>query len=293
MKELLGHKKQIEVLMRMQKTKLPQSLLFIGPEKIGKKTIAIEFASLILKSTTEELIKGIHPDFIFIKPEGKEIKIGQLREELILKLCLKPFRGQYRVAIIDQAETMNIESQNALLKTLEEPPTNTILILISSLKEALLPTIRSRVQQIKFFPLKNEELRAFLGKNKLKEEQKENILKISMGKPGIMIELLEKKKYHEMILALKEFEEKIKSDLVEQFEYAKKIADNENTKETLELWFVWMRNTLMNKIFKEKSEFSEIWQLKASLQRLERVYLLISNNNISSRLALENFFLGN
>jgi len=100
--------------------------------------------------------KGIHPDFMLVeKKEGKDLKVEQI-EDFIKFLSLKASFGGFKIGIIDRAHLMNRYAQNAVLKTLEEPHGKTLLILIADSKELLLPTIVSRLQEIRFFPLEQE-----------------------------------------------------------------------------------------------------------------------------------------
>jgi len=120
---IIGHQKQWEFLKFLVKIKkIPHALLFVGPEKIGKKTLALEFASLILKQS----LRG-HPDFVFLEPINGEIKISQIRE-LILRLSLKKSSAPFKIVIIDNAHLMNFQAQNCFLKTLEEPKGESVLI---------------------------------------------------------------------------------------------------------------------------------------------------------------------
>lgn len=140
---LVGHQKQWEFLKRkLEAGSLSHAYLFAGENQIGKKTFAKEFIKFINCS---------FPDFLMVKAEnGGEIQISKIREVQNF-LSYKPYYGSFKCVIIDEAERMNQEAQSCFLKTLEEPKGNTILFLISSHPEMLLPTIFSRCQILKFF----------------------------------------------------------------------------------------------------------------------------------------------
>lgn len=121
--------------------RIPQAMIFAGVEGLGKRAMAISFVKLLDSGE----------DLILITPEGREIKIEQIRE-LQKELSLKPRLSDFKAAIIDKAERMRKDAQNCLLKTLEEPKGKALLILITSKPEALLETIRSRCQILKFYP---------------------------------------------------------------------------------------------------------------------------------------------
>jgi DNA polymerase-3 subunit delta' len=166
---------QIKFLEEISRSeKIPHAFLFEGPEGTGKKETALKFAKMILGSEI-----GNHPDFLLIEPKNETISIDQIRNELIRFLCLTPLCGNKKIAILNRAETMAKEAQNALLKTLEEPRGNAILILISSKPELLLPTIISRCQKISFSYFKKSELEKLLNEKDPKE--KEEILKTAQG----------------------------------------------------------------------------------------------------------------
>ena len=151
--------------------------LFYGPESIGKKLTAVEFAKALNCEVSgpkdncgdcpscRKIDRGIHPDFFLLEPEKSSrnalIKVEEVRE-LQKKLAYLPYEAKTKVVIIDGAETMNPQAANTLLKTLEEPPSSTILILISPNPYQLLPTIISRCQGVKFHLLSSDLVRQIL-----------------------------------------------------------------------------------------------------------------------------------
>jgi DNA polymerase-3 subunit delta' len=162
--------------------RLASTFLFVGPDGIGKRTFALQLAQALLCTERDEklldpcgrcescvqALAGTHPDILRIsKPKEKSelpvaLFIGsaekRMQEGLCHDLALKPFFGRRRVAIIDDADYLNEEGANALLKTLEEPPPKSLLILIGTSLERQLPTIRSRCQIIRFAPLAAETI---------------------------------------------------------------------------------------------------------------------------------------
>ena len=149
----------------LEKNSLPHALLFTGPPDAGQKEVAAALAKALFCEKAKGLVScgecfhcrqvtaGTHPDFLVIAPEeGHALKIEFIRE-LIAKASLKPFQAPAKVFVVDHADCMNDVSQNALLKTLEEPQGRTHFILISYATEKLLPTIRSRTQALYFLPV--------------------------------------------------------------------------------------------------------------------------------------------
>jgi DNA polymerase-3 subunit delta' len=151
-----------QLLHAKQSQRLPHALMFVGVEGIGKRRLAEQFASLLLcrGNGTEAcrqchgchlFLANSHPDLLRIEPEeeGKAITVDQIRS-VIKQTNESPHAGGYRVIIIDPAGAMNINAANALLKTLEEPTPNTLMILISSPGSRLPATILSRCQKFVF-----------------------------------------------------------------------------------------------------------------------------------------------
>ena len=173
-----GHDDVVEQFRRaIARGRLASSFLFAGPPGIGKRTFALKLAQAMLCQTRPEealdpcgtcpscaqVAAGTHPDLDVVgKPDDKsfiplELLIGERehrrREGLCHNIGLKPFLGGRKIAMIDDADYLNAEGANALLKTLEEPPPRSVLILIGTTPAKQLPTIRSRCQLIRFQPL--------------------------------------------------------------------------------------------------------------------------------------------
>ena len=155
---------------------IPNALLFTGTDGIGKRTAALVFAMACNCGVEEGLSaadpcgrcrscrkiqSGNHPDIILVEPSGPFIKIKQIRD-ICDTLSLKPYEAKLRIVIISNAQAMNPQAANALLKVLEEPPERTVLILTALQTSDLLPTIVSRCQHIRFSPIHREKLKTFL-----------------------------------------------------------------------------------------------------------------------------------
>ncbi|MBK5219927.1 MAG: hypothetical protein JJE35_09090 [Thermoleophilia bacterium] len=145
--------------------------LFRGPRGAGKRAAARALAAEILATGAEDpddarrralLDPSPHPDLVWLAPRGAQHLVDEVRERVIRAAAYRPFEGGKRVFVVEAAEAMRDESQNALLKTLEEPPEFVHLILLSSEPEALLETIVSRCQPVDFAPLPPEILEAAL-----------------------------------------------------------------------------------------------------------------------------------
>lgn len=185
--EIKGHDEIVERFRRaIARNRLASTFLFVGPTGIGKMMFARELAKALLCEhhretellacdacpACQQVAADSHPDLdIVSKPDDKsvipvDLLIGDAdhrrREGLCHNLALKPFRGGRRIAIIDDADCLNQEGANCLLKTLEEPPARSVIILISASEQKQLPTIRSRCQVVRFRPLANDVIATLL-----------------------------------------------------------------------------------------------------------------------------------
>ena len=156
---IIGHERQKDFLRRtLANNRLAHAYLFEGPAGIGKRLTALALARAVFCTNgngcgecppCRKIDHNNHPDLQIVEPDGKQIKIEQIRE-LQKTLSFKPVESSRRICLIDQADKMNQAAANSLLKTLEEPSAETLIILLASQPEALLPTVLSRCQRLPF-----------------------------------------------------------------------------------------------------------------------------------------------
>ena len=240
LRDIIGQDRAVNILLKtIQRGRIPSSYLFAGESGIGKKFAAVnlakalnclsreqraesrEFDACDECSSCRKIDSGVHPDFLLISPESNQIRIEEIRA-IDNVLSLKAFEGRYKVVIVDDADTMNQFAANAFLKTLEEPPDDSLIILISSNPARLPDTIRSRCSRINFTPLSLEACRQVIEKvisqqeaavgqkgrkpkgkqaNKQKpavdSEQFSTLMRLSMGRPGNVIsgDLIEEREW--------------------------------------------------------------------------------------------------
>ena len=193
---IVGHDRQVELFRRsIQNQRLATTFLFVGPEGIGKRTFALRLAQSLLCTAVEEshlapcgscpecqqVLSDTHPDLRVIqKPADKafipvDFFIGDRDHRMRSGLChfisLTPSGGKRRIAIVDDADWLNNEGANSLLKTLEEPSPGAVIILISTSVQRQLPTIRSRSQVVRFHPLSNTDVAECLLTQELAESE--------------------------------------------------------------------------------------------------------------------------
>jgi DNA polymerase-3 subunit delta' len=172
-----GQEQAIRALRQMLAGgRVPSALLFLGPRHVGKRTTALALAMALNCAEAagegcgacpacRKIAEGVHPDVDVVAPDGQFIKIDQVRE-VVDKLGLIPFEARKRVIVLSQAERMNPPAANAFLKTLEEPPTDTLIVLCAESKSELFDTIVSRCLPVRFHRLPEATLRELLPRQK-------------------------------------------------------------------------------------------------------------------------------
>lgn len=173
---ITGHRRLLSRVSRaIAHGTLPPALLFAGPSGVGKRRAALALAAAVNclqpRSTTElehdacgdciscrRIARGVHPDVLVLAPgDSGSIKVDAVRE-VIVGAGYRPFEGRRRVVVVDDAEALVVAAQSALLKTLEEPPSASIFVLVSAMPDALLPTVLSRCPRLRFAPLSAAEV---------------------------------------------------------------------------------------------------------------------------------------
>ena len=170
-----GHRVVLDLLSRATaRGTLPPSLIFAGPSGVGKRLAATALAQALnclhpiesdegrdacgVCTACTRIARGVHGDILAIEPvDSGNIKLDQVREA-IERCAYRPFEGRRRVVIVDEADALLPDAQNALLKTLEEPPPASVFVLVTSRPDVLLPTVRSRCQRLRFGPLTPAEV---------------------------------------------------------------------------------------------------------------------------------------
>lgn len=198
--DVVGHRETIDAFARATaQSRLHHANLLVGPAGIGKRQLAFALATQLHCVAVSEdgeacgdctqcrlHIRGEHPDFVLLAPEGRFIKIDAVRE-MQKQTRFRPYSAKRRVVVIDDAETLREEAANALLKTLEEPGGETLFLLLAAEANRLLPTIRSRCQPIRCAPLTLDETRAVLARESVDVD--ETVARLSYGSPGRAIAL--------------------------------------------------------------------------------------------------------
>jgi DNA polymerase-3 subunit delta' len=271
---VIGQPKAVELLRySLERGRLAHAYLFAGQPHVGKTTLAINLAQAVnceqepvpcgQCTSCLRIAAGKHADVQIIgrlsdNSSGdagprKEISIGQIRE-LQQAAALRPYEGKHRVFIIDGAEHLNEESANCLLKTLEEPPPDVLIILLAANDARLLPTIISRCQRVELTPVPVNTIEQELIENRQTEPDRAKILsRLCRGGIGWAISAtVDERLLQERSLRLNELQELATASLVKRFDFAARLAaqfskNRDSVEEVLRLWLDWWRDLLLVK----------------------------------------------
>ena len=325
---ILGHEFQKEALRRaVRENRISHSYIFSGPDGIGKKLISLEFAKILNCTSTHKdsetglkdnacdcpscrkIEKGIHPDVFLVEYKGaKDIKVDQIREEVEEKLYFRPFEGRFKVAILDEAERMNQNAQNAFLKTLEEPPSDSVIILITSQPQSLLPTIRSRCQIMEFSPLPEETIVEEIRKRK-GQSPEEAVLcaRLSGGSLGKALSIDQNllSQREELLTKLSKINPRHASEVL-GFVESLSSEDLDKLSFMFDVTSLWLRDMVLIKIgfgedslsnrdlasvIKQVAEKQGIEAILEKVKFLEKSWYAIFRTNANKQIILENLVL--
>ena len=306
---IIGHQQIVEQLQHtVASDRIAGAYLFVGPVGVGKETVARYFAQLIFCQqdaqpptvcgtclACRKVDSGNHPDLQFIRPDGSELKIGQIRE-LQKQIIYEPLEANRKVYILTDIDRMNDYAENALLKTLEEPPASSVLILLTSNIKALLPTTRSRCQILQFHLIPTQQLAEILvDRFSVAPEQATTLAIASGGAIGKALTQLEKGDTlaEEVPEILKE------TDPLAAFRLAEHLKDNPDTLGELVTWYrdlLFLQQGAPNELLTHIHSVRELQsivprysrlRLQQSIQTIFDTKSLIENTNTNATLALE------
>jgi len=271
MTNLIGQEEaEQQLLDNILSDRIHHAWLFTGSKGIGKATLAYKFATMLLSGDASQINENIlsriqnqaHGDFLILQSEEGVIKVDKARK-IGKFLANTPAESKYRVVIIDSVDDMNTNASNAILKILEEPPKNTVLILISHTPTKLLPTIRSRCRNLPFKPLSYNDFYTVLLKDIPADKIKE-LYEISQGSIGIALEL-----YNENVIEIYEKIDRLygSKNIAEIYSFAGEMAKK---------WEVFklMIRYFINKKAKEGKYLENLWDKTNELiAKSEIIYL--------------------
>lgn len=248
-----GHDWAVEYLQRgMQNNRIRHAYLFTGTTSIGKNTLAHAFA-VALNCQDERcrklIMNGNHPDMLYSEtdPRTGTLKIESIRS-VMSRIAMKPYEGRYRIAIFQDFDHAQPRAQDALLKTLEEPPPYAIIMLLAESTESLLSTITSRVQTIYLRPVEATVIRDTLMQHYDTDEETATLLgRFSGGRIGWAIQAAQDPAILEQrTIALDLLEQIIRADRIERFQMADDLSkDKLALAPLIDLWMTYWRDLLL------------------------------------------------
>jgi len=264
--EIRGNTPLVEQLRRSAASgRSSHAYLFLGGAGAGKRLIANTFAKALQCEgekrpcdsckSCHAFNHGNHPDVIYFQPlkNGKTYTIEDVREQLLETVDLKPFQYEKKIYIIEKADTLNIQSQNALLKTLEEPPAHAVFLLLAERAEAFLPTILSRVVVMKIRPLSAETIADYLMQAGHLAEESHILSAYAQGRIGQALELVEDEGFREMRQdILGKLEALPSMSEGEAYLLAKDLEGYKNDLRFLDIMELWYRDLLTAKSLREE-----------------------------------------
>jgi DNA polymerase-3 subunit delta' len=333
---IIGHANALAALQRaLGSERPPHAWLFCGPEGVGKETVALEFAAA-LNCTSEagpkpcgecracrDTLAGRHPDVEVVAPGGmcdesehkdhadsRDLRICQVRR-LERLLSLSPYAATRRVAIVDAADTLRAEAANAFLKTLEEPPAGSVIILLAEREERLPETVLSRCQRLAFRPIERETIVEVLIERGAEPDEAVTIAAASGGRLGWALQAFEDHSLlEERAMMLDEALRLAHAGRAERFAWAGEAASRqagvrERYMRELTIWENWWRDVLLygagggsegasnpdrESVLLEEGRLYPASQIVRFLQSMAqtREYL---RENVDPQLALENLTL--
>lgn len=315
--DIMGHDRNIEVLRRSLKNgKTAHSYLFEGVNGCGRKKTAIALIQALFCTTLPDdacgvcpscrkIQSGNHPDIHLIAPlpDKRDISVEQLRE-LQHDLSLRPYEAPRKACIIDPAERMNPSSANSLLKTLEEPPGNALIILLTENAGMLLPTVRSRCQLMRFAPLSPEHLLTLLEQGGMAPDAASLIAPMSGGSLQKALELDNEALVTRREAVLSKVSQININKIATVFDAAEELSGNrDSTIELLDMLLSFYRDAvhlgagngdIVNQSVRPAIEsIASKCSLPRNLELLERIYQTRRDvqRNANPKLALDHLFM--
>lgn len=328
-KDILGHEQIIEHLQNaITMDKISHAYIINGPDKSGKMMLAEAFAQTLQCEKLHETVAAAggdgsaveacmechsckqaigrnQPDIIYVKHEKPNtISVDDIRTQVNNDIVIKPYSSKHKIYIIDEAEKMNVQAQNALLKTIEEPPAYAIIILLTTNADAFLPTILSRCVTLNVKVVADEKIKKFLmSKYQVPDYQADICVAFAQGNVGKAIQLASSEDFNELKASVLQLMKRLKDiDLYEMGEAVKQISEYKLAiNDYFDLMMIWYRDVLLFKatgdvnglIFKdevydikrqaEKSSYNGIEEILKALHKAQ----VRLNANVNFDLVIE------
>lgn len=320
-KDVVGHKNIIDYIRSaVQEDKVSHAYILNGEKGAGKKMLANLFATTLLCEkagpdpcnechSCRQAESGNHPDIIRVTHEKPNtISVDDIREQVNNTILIKPYQGPYKIYIIPQADMMSVQAQNALLKTIEEPPEYAVIMLLTENADTLLPTIASRCVMLKLRNIKDTLIKKYLMETMEVPDYKADMCTaFAQGNMGRAILLANSEYFNEIreeaVQLLKYIQEMELSEIVEA---VKRITTYKlEINDYLDIIMVWYRDVLLYKatkdmdkvVFKDQIKYIKEQARKSSYEGIELILESLEKAktrlkaNVNFELAMELLFL--
>lgn len=316
-KDIIGHEQVIHHLQNaIRQKKFSHAYLLCGEAGSGKRLMAEAFAKTVLCEeggieacgkckSCKQIESGNHPDFKAVVREKATLGVKEIREQVTADVQIKPYSSEYKIYFIDEAEKMTEEAQNALLKTIEEPPEYAVFLLSVTRQELLLQTVLSRCVLLPFYPVATTKIKAFLMEKKgVPDYLAESAAAFSGGFTGRAVQFAESEAFTEqrndVLHLVKHIDEMSMAEITEQVKLF--AAKKDTAEEYLEMILLWYRDVLLYKATKnlnmllfrdepeaiasqaEKRSFENLQGITEALEQLKQ--RMKSNVNFENALEL-------
>ncbi len=314
---ILGHELAKEHLRKaVRYDRAAHAYILAGDRGMGKKTLAKAFAMTLLCEkggeepcmechSCRQFLSENHPDMITVTHEKPaSIGVEDIRAQVNDTVSIRPYSSRYKIYLIDEAEKMTVQAQNALLKTIEEPPAYVILLLLTVNPDQMLPTILSRCELIRLKPLQDRTVSRYLSEKKgLSEAQADIYAAFARGSLGRALEITSSEQFSDMMADMLRLLKSVRGmETPLLLEYVSRMAkEYPDLDECLEFIRLWYRDILMYKVTRDmntlvfKNEYPAITRTCAemSYQSLEQVLEAVDkakarlDANVNRELSLE------
>ena len=285
-KDIIGHEQIIEHLKNaITMDKVSHAYIINGPEKSGKMMLAEAFAAALQCEKGEaepclechsckQAVGRNQPDILYVRHEKPgAISVDDIRTQLNNDIVIKPYSSKYKVYIVDEAQKMNVQAQNALLKTIEEPPVYAIIILLTTNADSFLPTILSRCVTLNIKAVADEVIKKFLMKEyRIPDYQAEVCVAFAQGNVGKAIALASSEDFNELKAGAIQLIKRLDDiELYEMTEAVKQISEYKlEINDYFDLMMIWYRDVLYYKATKDVNKLifkDEVYDIKRQAEQ--------------------------
>lgn len=285
-KDIIGHEQIIEHLQNaITMDKVSHAYIINGPDKSGKMMLAEAFVTALQCEhggnepcmechSCKQAVGRNQPDILYVRHEKPNtISVDDIRTQLNNDIVIKPYSSKYKIYIVDEAEKMNVQAQNALLKTIEEPPAYAIILLLTTNADLFLPTILSRCVTLNIKAVPDEKIKKYLMSHyQIPDYQADVCTAFAQGNVGKAILLASSDKFNELKASALQLLKRLHDiDLYEMTEAVKQISEYKlDINDYFDLMMIWYRDVLYYKATKDVNKLifkDEVYDIKRQAEQ--------------------------